>query len=84
MTQLEQIRPRAEPPAASRVGDGSRDGRRALTPPLTAEEIAAVRRPFWAASLLPGRAYHDPAVWDFAARAAGAAGAAISRSAASR
>ncbi|HLY13347.1 MAG TPA: Rieske (2Fe-2S) protein, partial [Candidatus Limnocylindrales bacterium] len=26
-------------------------------------EIEAVRRPFRAASLLPARAYHDPAVW---------------------
>ena len=35
-------------------------------PPLfTPDEIAAVRRPFRAASLLPGRAYHDPAVFEF-------------------
>ena len=33
--------------------------------PLTPEEIAAVRRPYRAASLLPGRAYHDPAIHDF-------------------
>ena len=33
--------------------------------PLTAEEIAAVRKPYRAASLLPGRAYHDPAIHDF-------------------
>ncbi|MDQ6794145.1 MAG: aromatic ring-hydroxylating dioxygenase subunit alpha [Chloroflexota bacterium] len=32
---------------------------------LTAEEIAAVRRPFRAASLLPRRAYHDPAILDW-------------------
>ena len=30
--------------------------------PLTPEEIAAVRKPYRAASLLPGRAYHDPAI----------------------
>jgi glycine betaine catabolism A len=38
-----------------------------LTPPspLTDQEIAAVRRPYRAASLLPGRAYHDPAIADF-------------------
>jgi Rieske 2Fe-2S family protein len=34
-------------------------------PLFTPEEIAAVRRPFRAASLLPGRAYHDQAVYDF-------------------
>lgn len=33
--------------------------------PLTPEEIAAVRRPFRAATLLPSRAYHDPAVFEF-------------------
>ncbi len=33
--------------------------------PLTDEELAAVRRPFRAASLLPARAYHDPDVWAF-------------------
>jgi phenylpropionate dioxygenase-like ring-hydroxylating dioxygenase large terminal subunit len=31
---------------------------------LSAEEIAAVRRPYRAASLLPGRAYHKEAFWD--------------------
>jgi hypothetical protein len=36
-----------------------------IPPPLTPEEIAAVRRPYRAASLLPGRAYHDPAIHDF-------------------
>ena len=35
------------------------------TSPLTAAEIAAVRRPYRAASLLPGRAYHDPAIHEF-------------------
>jgi glycine betaine catabolism A len=34
-------------------------------PPLTDAEIAAVRRPFREASLLPGRAYHDADVWAF-------------------
>ncbi|HTS14046.1 MAG TPA: aromatic ring-hydroxylating dioxygenase subunit alpha [Candidatus Sulfotelmatobacter sp.] len=34
-------------------------------PLLTAQEIAAVRRPFRAASLLPARAYHDDAIWQF-------------------
>ena len=29
------------------------------------DEIAAVRQPYRAASLLPGRAYHDPAIHDF-------------------
>ena len=38
------------------------------TGPLTAEEIAAVRKPYRAASLLPGRAYHDPAIHDFERR----------------
>ncbi len=33
--------------------------------PLTPEEIAAVRKPYRAASLLPGRAYHDPAIHEF-------------------
>ena len=33
--------------------------------PLTPDEIAAVRKPYRAASLLPGRAYHDPAIHDF-------------------
>ncbi len=33
--------------------------------PLTPEEIAAVRRPYRAASLLPARAYHDPAIYEF-------------------
>jgi Rieske 2Fe-2S family protein len=35
------------------------------TGPLTSDEIAAVRRPYRAASLLPGRAYHDRAIFDF-------------------
>ena len=35
---------------------------------VTPEEIAAVRRPYRAASLLPGRAYHDPAIHDFERR----------------
>ena len=35
------------------------------TSPLTADEIAAVRKPYRAASLLPGRAYHDPAIFEF-------------------
>ncbi|HET7027946.1 MAG TPA: aromatic ring-hydroxylating dioxygenase subunit alpha [Candidatus Limnocylindrales bacterium] len=34
-------------------------------PPLTDEELAAVRRPFREASLLPGRAYHDESIWAF-------------------
>ena len=33
--------------------------------PLTDTEIAAVRRPYRAASLLPGRAYHDDAIHEF-------------------
>ena len=33
--------------------------------PLTQEEIDAIRQPYRAASLLPGRAYHDPAIHDF-------------------
>ena len=36
--------------------------------PLSADEIAAVRKPYRAASLLPGRAYHDPAIHDFERR----------------
>jgi Rieske 2Fe-2S family protein len=51
-------------PTVGRAGLGA-DGARSLAPPLTPDEIAAVRRPFRAASLLPGRAYHDPAVWEF-------------------
>ncbi len=31
-------------------------------PPLTADEIASIRAPFRRARLLPGRAYHDPAI----------------------
>lgn len=38
------------------------------TSPLTQEEIDAVRKPYRAASLLPGRAYHDPAIHDFERR----------------
>ncbi|MFL5779036.1 MAG: aromatic ring-hydroxylating oxygenase subunit alpha [Chloroflexota bacterium] len=34
-------------------------------PILTAEEIAAVRRPYRSASLLPGRAYHDPEILEW-------------------
>ena len=41
---------------------GSGGGGRPL---FTPQEIAAVRRPFRSASLLPGRAYHDPGVWEF-------------------
>src|SRR4051812_13715857 len=33
--------------------------------PLTADEIASVRKPYRAASLLPGRAYHDPDIFAF-------------------
>jgi phenylpropionate dioxygenase-like ring-hydroxylating dioxygenase large terminal subunit len=32
-------------------------------PLLAPDELAAIRRPYRAASLLPGRAYHDPAFW---------------------
>ena len=32
---------------------------------LTAEELASVRRPFRAARLLPRRAYHDQAIYDW-------------------
>lgn len=35
------------------------------TSPLTPEEIAAVRRPFRAATLLPARAYTDESIWAF-------------------
>ncbi|MFL5723197.1 MAG: aromatic ring-hydroxylating oxygenase subunit alpha, partial [Chloroflexota bacterium] len=33
--------------------------------PLTTDEIASVRKPYRAASLLPGRAYHDPDIFEF-------------------
>jgi Rieske 2Fe-2S family protein len=33
--------------------------------PLTAEELASIRRPFRGARLLPGRAYHDDAFLEF-------------------
>jgi Rieske 2Fe-2S family protein len=33
--------------------------------PLTPQEIASIRKPYRAASLLPGRAYHDPAIHEF-------------------
>jgi glycine betaine catabolism A len=36
-----------------------------LPSPLTADELAAVRRPFREATLLPARAYHDPDIWSF-------------------
>jgi phenylpropionate dioxygenase-like ring-hydroxylating dioxygenase large terminal subunit len=36
-----------------------------LTGLLTADEIAAVRQPYLGASLLPGRAYHDEAIFGF-------------------
>ena len=42
--------------------------RHVVSSPLTQEEIAAVRKPYRAASLLPGRAYHDPAIHDFERR----------------
>ena len=32
---------------------------------LTADELASIRRPYRAARLLPGRAYHDPAIHDW-------------------
>jgi len=32
---------------------------------LTAEELASIRRPYRGARLLPGRAYHDPAIHDW-------------------
>jgi Rieske 2Fe-2S family protein len=47
------------------TGDPTVTHRPSATSPLTVEEIAAVRRPYRAASLLPGRAYHDPAIHDF-------------------
>jgi len=31
--------------------------------PFSREEIELIRRPFRAATLLPGRAYHDETVW---------------------
>ena len=39
-----------------------------MTSPLTPDEIAAVRRPYRAASLLPGRAYHDASIHEFERR----------------
>jgi Rieske 2Fe-2S family protein len=36
--------------------------------PLSRAEIDAVRRPYRAASLLPGRTYHDPAIHEFELR----------------
>src|SRR5437667_8733781 len=33
--------------------------------PLSAQELAAVRRPFRGATLLPARTYHDPAIFTF-------------------
>jgi Rieske 2Fe-2S family protein len=47
-----------------RVANGNRATDR---PPglLTAAELESVRRPFLAASFLPGRAYHDEAIFDF-------------------
>ena len=36
-----------------------------VTPPLTPAELAAVRRPYREASQLPGRVFHDPAVFAF-------------------
>ena len=38
---------------------------RAPAAPFDPAELEAVRRPFRAATLLPARAYHDPAVWAF-------------------
>jgi glycine betaine catabolism A len=35
---------------------------------LTAEELASIRRPYRAASLLPRRAYHDPEIHEFERR----------------
>lgn len=57
------------------VADGIVHLRRAPDPalprptgPLTADELDAVRRPYRAASLLPGRAYHDEDIHDFERR----------------
>src|SRR6185369_1917193 len=64
----------AQPPARGRLtvrqpGGGTVMTAPLATPatrsPLTPEEIAAVRKPYRAASLLPGRAYHDAAIHDF-------------------
>ena len=57
--------PRPEEGRPARLID--RPGDRSVThaSPLTPDEIAAVRKPYRAASLLPGRAYHDPAILDF-------------------
>jgi Rieske 2Fe-2S family protein len=46
---------RLRPAEQVRVADG----------PLTAAELDAVRRPFLGASLLPARAYHDEAIFEF-------------------
>ncbi len=45
----------------------SRENRASARPPglLTEAELEPVRRPFLAASFLPGRAYHDDAIFDF-------------------
>jgi phenylpropionate dioxygenase-like ring-hydroxylating dioxygenase large terminal subunit len=41
----------------------------ATEPPfLTADELAAIRRPYRGASLPPGRAYHDAAIYEFERR----------------
>ena len=47
-----------------RVGAGNTAAERPVGL-LTAEEISAVQKPFLAASLLPGRAYHDEQIFDY-------------------
>ena len=56
------MRPRIEPaaPAPSATPAPS-----VTLAPFTLDEIARVRRPFRAASLLPGRAYHDQAIFEW-------------------
>ena len=56
-------------PIETRVEDGVIHLRTTWAPPvvgpLTADEVASVRRPYRAASLLPGRAYHDRGIFDY-------------------
>ncbi len=48
--------------ALARSNGDSGVGRRRVVSPVTAEEVAAVRRPTYRAHLLPPRVFHDPAV----------------------
>jgi Rieske 2Fe-2S family protein len=60
--------PAAAQPATERPAVEQHAPEQPATDLLTAAEVASVRRPYRAASLLPGRAYHDERFLDFERR----------------